>query len=279
MTLFSLFAALLLAALSAFGSSYLSSAWKRRTARSEGAAAVEALLPGYDCSLCGQKDCRSYAAAVDGANADPALCSPGGAELEEAIRALLGHRRGDQRGKAMCAVVRCGGGGAARKEYVYSGHQSCLSASLLYGGPNTCKEGCIGYGTCAEVCPVGAIVVEDALARIVPSLCTGCGLCAASCPTGVISLVPRESEWYVACYSHQKAEKKKDACAAACTACGECSRLSSRFEFSVLGELARENPSVENGNWEEIAAACPSSAIVRAGSQKKSYPPFQKPGR
>jgi Na+-translocating ferredoxin:NAD+ oxidoreductase RNF subunit RnfB len=279
MNWFALLAALLLAAFSAFASSYLSFAWKRRQARAEGAVAIEELLPGYDCSLCGYLDCRSYAAAIDGANTDPGLCSPGGDETEASIRELLKSRRGDKRGKAQYAIVRCGGGRAAKKNFDYSGHRSCLSSSHLFGGPNACSEGCIGYGSCAAVCPVGAIVVEDGLARVIPELCSGCGMCIPACPKGLISLIPRHVHWFVACASHKKAEIKKNICSAACTACGECSRLSSRFEFSVLDELARENPSVENGNWQEIASTCPSAAIVRIGTQKKHTPPFQKPER
>jgi Na+-translocating ferredoxin:NAD+ oxidoreductase subunit B len=275
-----LLAALLLAAGATFGASFLSFAWKKRRRAPEGAAAVEALLPGHDCGLCGKPDCRSYALAVDGALADPALCSPGGAELEDGLRALLSSRPGDGRGRAMRAVVRCGGGNSmADREFAYEGRRDCASASLLFGGPSSCKEGCVGLGSCAAACPLGAISVRDGLATVSPERCTGCGECVGACPKGLISLVPRESEWYVACSSTKSAETKKKHCRAACTACGECSRLSSRFEFSIQGELARENPAVDEGSWEDIAASCPTGAILRAGSEKRSRSSFRKPGR
>ncbi len=276
MTWLSLAAALLLAFVASFGAAHFSFAWKRPRRRSEGAAAIEELLPGFDCGLCGSRDCRSYAAAVDAEGADPALCAPGGSALEAALRTSLSSRPGDPRARAMRAVARCGGGDAAEDDYRYEGHQSCLTASLLYGGPKRCKEGCVGLGTCVAACPLGAISLSGGRALVSRSLCTGCGECVDACPKGVISLVPASSEWYVACISHDRAEQKKSDCRSACIACGECSRLSSRFEFSVLGELARENPSVEAGSWGEIASSCPTGAILRAGSEKKARSSFRK---
>ncbi len=43
---------------------------------------------------------------------------------------------------------------------------------------------CSGCGTCAEVCPYGAIVMneEKKTAEVVEALCKGCGACAAACP-------------------------------------------------------------------------------------------------
>jgi ferredoxin len=48
-------------------------------------------------------------------------------------------------------------------------------------------DGCAGCGTCVEVCPVRAIVLEGGRAHI-GEQCKGCGRCAATCPRGAITL-------------------------------------------------------------------------------------------
>ena len=48
------------------------------------------------------------------------------------------------------------------------------------------RQECAGCGICVEVCPVGAIVLED-FAVVGPG-CTGCGRCVSVCPNGAIRL-------------------------------------------------------------------------------------------
>ncbi len=49
-----------------------------------------------------------------------------------------------------------------------------------------CDIGCIGCKICEKNCPVGAISVENNLAKIDYSLCTGCDTCIEKCPRKVI---------------------------------------------------------------------------------------------
>jgi Na+-translocating ferredoxin:NAD+ oxidoreductase RNF subunit RnfB len=271
---------LLAATASSFLASLLSSAWKKRKKTEAETLRIEGMLPGYDCGLCGRGDCRSYAAAIDQEGADPALCGPGGSRIEALLRAHLSQRPGDTRGLALRAVVRCGGSeGAARPAFRYDGRADCRSVSELYGGPKRCKEGCLGYASCAAVCDRGAISVSSGLAIVNPALCTGCGNCVEACPKNLISLLPRGQSWYVACSSRREVEAREADCSVACNACGECSRRSERAQFLLEASLARENSESTGEGWAEIAAACPTGAIVLAGAEKKRPSPFRKKAR
>jgi heterodisulfide reductase subunit A len=59
-------------------------------------------------------------------------------------------------------------------------------------------EKCDGCGVCTEVCPFGAIILEDTVgagnradfrSKNIMALCKGCGLCAASCPQKAIDML------------------------------------------------------------------------------------------
>lgn len=45
---------------------------------------------------------------------------------------------------------------------------------------------CTGCGACADVCPQGAISLQNDVAVIDQALCSKCGNCALTCPTGAI---------------------------------------------------------------------------------------------
>jgi electron transport complex protein RnfB len=260
--------------IAAIGTSLLSMAWRRRRKPSPEAARIEARLPGYDCGLCGSSTCRDYAAAVNEKGRDPALCAPGGAKAEEAIREILGERHADSRSRRMRAVIRCGGGdGVSAFAFDYDNREDCASAAALYGGPKVCKEGCLGFGSCATACPLAAIRVKKGLASIDAELCSGCGDCIPACPKGLISLVPAEESWYVACSSRMEAETRLEACKAACDACGECARRSMIGEFSISEGLARAARASQEAGA-AIAPMCPTGAIRPIAPKKTSVPPF-----
>jgi len=53
--------------------------------------------------------------------------------------------------------------------------------------PSVDAERCTLCGTCAEICPVKAMVLGDAV-QVDADLCLGCGQCAYQCPEGAIAM-------------------------------------------------------------------------------------------
>ena len=61
------------------------------------------------------------------------------------------------------------------------------------------KEKCSGCNTCIEVCPYGAMSInEQGIAEVVPAACKGCGCCAASCPENAIDMKHYTDEQLIA---------------------------------------------------------------------------------
>jgi Fe-S-cluster-containing hydrogenase component 2 len=55
------------------------------------------------------------------------------------------------------------------------------------------KNSCVACGTCATVCPIGAIkIVAGVFAEVDQLKCVGCSKCAKECPASVIEVVTKE---------------------------------------------------------------------------------------
>ncbi len=50
------------------------------------------------------------------------------------------------------------------------------------------KEKCTACGNCADICPPGAITLDNEAVCIAADLCEECGFCVTQCPVGAITI-------------------------------------------------------------------------------------------
>jgi electron transport complex protein RnfB len=180
------------------------------------------VLSGANCGACGYPGCAAYAKAVAEGAAEPTLCTPGGAGTVAQIAHIMGVEA--TAGEAQIAVVRCQGDDRkAQSKYRYLGIADCNAAQKIADGPKRCPGGCLGLGTCARVCPFGAIeMTDDGLAVISREKCTGCRKCVPACPRQVIAMTPLSATVHVLCNSHDKGAAVRKYCQVGCIACQIC---------------------------------------------------------
>ena len=195
-------------------------------------------LPGANCGACGYKGCDDYAAALaEGRETKANLCIPGGDSTAATLCDILGVAAQDV--EEQVAFVKCNGTcEATSKKAEYSGVSTCRAASALYGGPNSCTYGCMGFGDCAAVCPEDAICIKDGIARVDTRLCLGCGMCASACPKSIISMIPATATATVRCSSRDKGAEARKLCKKACIGCKKCEKICPAGAITVKDNLA-----------------------------------------
>ena len=198
---------------------------------------IRECLPGINCGACGFKGCDDYAAALAEGNTKANLCVPGAEDTANALGTLLGVEI--EAPKDVVAFVHCNGNCiATSKKADYDGISTCRAASMLYGGPDACRHGCLGFGDCAAACPAEAICIMDGIAHIDTTRCLGCGVCAGVCPKNVISLVPQETGTVVMCNNKDKGADARKACKNACIGCKKCEKTCPHGAIRVTNNLA-----------------------------------------
>ena len=200
---------------------------------------IRECLPGVNCGACGYKGCDDYAVALAEGNGSvkPTLCIPGDQKVADKICEILGVETEEV--KDVVAFVACNGHcEAVTKVADYDGVPTCRAASMLYGGTNSCRFGCLGLGDCALVCPSDAICLEDGIAHVITSRCIGCGLCSRTCPKHIISMLPQESKTVVMCSNRQKGADAMKACKNACISCKKCEKACPDGAIKVTDNLA-----------------------------------------
>ena len=224
--------------------------------------AVREKLPGNNCGACGYAGCDALAAAIASGNAPVNACPVGGAAAAEAIGDIMGTTAAAEERKV--AFVACKGTcDGTKNQGNYIGIHDCRAAVLAGLNVTDCNYGCLGFGSCAEVCPQQAITVKNGVAVVNRARCVSCGLCAKACPRGLISLIPESRIVRVQCSNRDKGPAVKKVCSAGCIGCGLCAKQCESEAIEFDGTLARVNPD-KCTLCGKCAEKCPVKVITPA---------------
>ncbi|HOK04141.1 MAG TPA: RnfABCDGE type electron transport complex subunit B [Victivallales bacterium] len=221
---------------------------------------ILSLLPGANCGGCGFAGCSDFAKSLSEGKAEVEGCPVASAEVRKLIAQVLGKSVSDYIRKV--AVVLCGGSNNfARKISEYNGIADCRSANIIAGGGKACRYGCLGFASCARVCPVNAIEICDGLAVVHSDICIGCGKCVKACPRNLIKLVPETITVHVFCSSKDKGVDKKKLCDVPCIGCRKCVKVAGEDEMLVDGFLVRTNYEKGPAADLPLRAGCPTNCL------------------
>ncbi len=198
---------------------------------------VHGLLPGSNCGSCGGAGCFGFAEMLLSGKADVSACRVSEEGIKEKIAQLLGKPLEKQVKRV--AVLHCNGGVRVQAKYHYDGLQDCVAANLVLGGPKECFYGCLGLGTCARICPFGAIRMnKDGLPEVITAKCKACNKCVEICPKKLFSLIPVTHPVYVACRSHDIGKDTRAVCSVGCIACRKCEQICPVKAITVIDNVA-----------------------------------------
>lgn len=221
---------------------------------------VRDCLPGAGCGACGYPGCDGYAAAVVNDGAPTNRCPVGGAAAAKAISEIMGVAVEESAVRMVATVICRGDDEHCKRRFQYEGLQECRAAFLASGGDKACKYACLGLGSCAKVCPFGAIHVENGLVHIDQSLCMGCKKCIAVCPKNVIRLEPENRRSVLLCRATEKGKDVREACTAGCITCGKCERACKFGAITMVDNLPQVDMEKCVGCL-ECVKACPTGAM------------------
>jgi len=225
------------------------------------------VLVGTNCGACGYPGCQVAAEAVVEGKAPTDVCLAGGSGTAEAVAEVMGVEA--KTSERAVALVHCKGGLAeSPRRAIYQGIDSCAAADKIAGGGKACDYGCLGLGTCKDVCPVNAIIIDPDHRRWVNrDRCTGCGLCVEVCPRHLIELVPRKQQVLRVCNNKDKGRKAREVCTVCCIACKKCEKV---CDFDAI--MVKENRAIIDykkcTQCGKCIDVCPNNVIVRVVPRK-----------
>lgn len=254
---------LVLAMLFAIALAYLGK--KLAVSRDERIDQVRDCLSGANCGACGYAGCDGFATALVEGKAELSSCNATSKEKKEEIAEILGLT---DTGEATKVVVCCHGGQDAKDKYDYVGYGDCRSMELLAGGRKQCAWGCLGTGSCVDVCQHHAVTVKQkGYSEVSLSKCISCGRCISVCPKKIIKRIPASATYYVACSNHQKGKEVRELCTKGCIACGLCVKQCEVGAITIVDNLATIDYT-KCINCGKCAAKCPQRCIVSTDANR-----------
>ena len=201
--------------------------------------AILGVLPGNNCGGCGYPGCSGLAAAIAKGEAPVDQCPVGGAPVAAKIGAIMGQEVKET--ARQVAFVKCAGTcDKTTVKYEYTGVEDCEMMAFIPGsGAKNCTYGCMGFGSCAAVCPENAISIVNGIAHIDEEACVGCGKCAETCPKSLIDLVPENKKTRVQCSSKEFGKQVMSVCKAGCIGCKACEKVCKLGAIKVENNIAQ----------------------------------------
>lgn len=237
---------------------------------------IQECLPGANCGGCGYAGCAGCAAAILAKKAPVNACPSCSGEQTSRIAAVMGVEV--QAAERRVAFVRCSGGDRAGHKFEkYVGLEDCVAAMKVSGnGTLKCAFGCLGRGTCVQVCKFDAIHINThGVAEVDRSKCTHCMQCAAACPRHVITDIPIAADITVPCGNKDKGAQAKVRCAASCIGCRLCEKNCPAGAITVTDNLASIDYS-KCTSCGICASKCPRKLITDIHNNGKVAPVFAK---
>ena len=235
---------------------------KLRVAEDTRIKEIASFLPGANCGACGFAGCAAFAEAIVNGKAKPSSCIPGGTSVSAKITKFLGISVTENVVKT--AKIHCKGGIAEAKERaVYDGIADCFAAVLIGNGSKECEYGCLGFGNCVKICPLGAIFInKNGVAEVNDEKCAGCGMCISFCPRKLIDVSLESQKIFVACSNHDRGAKVKQYCKVGCTGCTLCTKTGTVPDSIIMDNFLPKLNYSTTENFILAAHKCPSHCFT-----------------